>query len=150
MGIAVLFLLLRLGVAAKFRDFAERATGRRWSALATAPLCDVVSGTELAKLVPALGPGKLAEAPEHSGLRMRVCSWEPTASSLAHLTLDQTVAKTRSLADTLVGYAKQPVAGETHEPAPGLGAQSGIKTKAADFFTVWWSHGTSLFHDHGQ
>jgi len=29
-GIAVLFLLLRLGVAAKFRDFAERATGRRW------------------------------------------------------------------------------------------------------------------------
>jgi STE24 endopeptidase len=30
LSIAVLLLLLRLGVAAKFRDFAERLTGRRW------------------------------------------------------------------------------------------------------------------------
>src|ERR1700716_4339318 len=29
-SIAALFLLLRLGVAARFRDFAERVTGRRW------------------------------------------------------------------------------------------------------------------------
>jgi STE24 endopeptidase len=29
-SVAVLLLLLRLGVAAKFRDIAERATGRRW------------------------------------------------------------------------------------------------------------------------
>src|SRR6266436_10298146 len=29
-SLAVLLLLLRLGVAARFRDFAERVTGRRW------------------------------------------------------------------------------------------------------------------------
>jgi Zn-dependent protease with chaperone function len=46
-SIAVLLLLLQLGVAARFRDFAERVTGRRWlQAFVFVPLliltCDVV------------------------------------------------------------------------------------------------------------
>jgi Zn-dependent protease with chaperone function len=43
-SIAVLLLLLRLGVAAKFRDFAERVTGRRWlQAFVFVPLLIVTS-----------------------------------------------------------------------------------------------------------
>jgi Zn-dependent protease with chaperone function len=43
-SIAVLLLLLRLGVAAKFRDFAERVTGRRWlQAFVFVPLLFVTS-----------------------------------------------------------------------------------------------------------
>jgi STE24 endopeptidase len=46
LSFAVLLLLLRLGVAARFRDFAERVTGRRWlQAFVFAPLllltCDI-------------------------------------------------------------------------------------------------------------
>jgi Zn-dependent protease with chaperone function len=43
-SIAVLLLLLRLGVAARFRDFAERVTGRRWlQAFVFVPLLIVTS-----------------------------------------------------------------------------------------------------------
>ncbi len=43
-SIAVLVLLLRLGVAARFRDFAERVTGQRWlQALVFVPLLIVTS-----------------------------------------------------------------------------------------------------------
>jgi STE24 endopeptidase len=43
-SIAVLLLLLRMGVAARFRDFAERVTGRRWlQALVFVPLLIVTS-----------------------------------------------------------------------------------------------------------
>src|ERR1700758_1639804 len=43
-SVAVLLLLLRLGLAAKFRDFAERVTGRRWlQAFVFVPLLIVTS-----------------------------------------------------------------------------------------------------------
>lgn len=43
-SIAVLLLLLRMGVAARFRDFAERVTGRRWlQAFVFVPLLIVTS-----------------------------------------------------------------------------------------------------------
>src|ERR1700758_970546 len=43
-SVAVLLLLLRLGVAARFRDFAERVTGRRWlQAFVFVPLLIVTS-----------------------------------------------------------------------------------------------------------